>query len=617
MAKELPIDNRLIAQLAQITVKNLVDGIVELVTNSDDSYKRLEEKGKRTCGEIEIHVSRKKGGICEYLKVKDYAEGMDKDKLEKALLFAGEASGFKEGRSVRGLFGRGLKETIIALGEGEIRTVKNGEIRKTKVWCDEKSQYDDVLLEKIEKTQEPDGTEISIKITSEKKIAEYKNFWLQISNHYALRDINSSPNRKITLFFEDASRKLKHQTPIKFSPPPGTKVFEEILQLPEYGDKIHLVIYESNVELRPPRYDPDALAGILIKTKGAILDNQLFDYDQEPAAHYFFGEAICDGLEERLRRGETGLINPNRGGLEWRHDYCQKLQYVIVNELDKLVVAKKKSLEKGPTKEVVSSTKRLIRDLCNELNRFAKLEFEEVEYGPIDEPEADIENIIIKPDVAYIHEDKPRNFSVYAPADLVNNAGRIVLIKSDNPNIQPLVSQLTLEAHPKYQGKIWYRYFKVVGRRNGEQGVLTATLNAESATAKVIVEPPRKKRKGEKIQIRKYGFISSIEPDEMDNPGQRVNYSDGIIKIYVKFLSVAKFIKSGLEGVETPEGKVLMAELVGDAFCKELARKGIEQGKYPKMPGGEIDSFNAAVNELQKKYLHKIQEIIFAWKFKD
>jgi len=54
---------------------------------------------------------------------------------------------------------------------------------------------------------------------------------------------------------------------------------------------------------------------------------------------------------------------------------------------------------------------------------------------------------------------------------------------------------------------------------------------------------------------------------------------------------------------------------VGEAFCRELARKGLESGDYANVPGGEIDSFNIAVNELQKKYLYKIQEILFAWKF--
>lgn len=89
----------------------------------------------------------------------------------------------------------------------------------------------------------------------------------------------------------------------------------------------------------------------------------------------------------------------------------------------------------------------------------------------------------------------------------------------------------------------------------------------------------------------------------------------GIIWINIKFPSIGKFIKSGFEGVETPEGKVLIAELVGEAFCKRLAFEGMERSKYLKIPGAEIESFNTAMYELQKKYLYRIQEIIFAWKF--
>jgi len=89
-----------------------------------------------------------------------------------------------------------------------------------------------------------------------------------------------------------------------------------------YGDKVKIMIYESLNPLDFPRNNPFGLAGILIKTKGAILDNKLFKFDNDPAGLYFFGEAICEGLEERLRKGETEIIDPNRSGLEWRHEYC-------------------------------------------------------------------------------------------------------------------------------------------------------------------------------------------------------------------------------------------------------------------------------------------------------
>ena len=141
-------------------------------------------------------------------------------------------------------------------------------------------------------------------------------------------------------------------------------------------------------------------------------------------------------------------------------------------------------------------------------------------------------------------------------------------------------------------------------------------LGNQEATAKVRVAEPKKKGKHDSLAGKKRGFLKDIISDELLDPTQRVFYKDGIIRIYINFPSVSKYIRAGLDGVETSESRMLLAELVGESFCRELARRGIDMNKYPKMLGGEIDSFMAAINELQKKYLHKIQKIIFAWNFK-
>jgi hypothetical protein len=625
MAKDLPINSRIVEQLAKATVKNLVDGIVELITNCDDSYKRLEEKGQKASGEIVIYVDRKKGGICENLVIRDSAEGMTKEELGKAIIFAGETSGFATGKSVRGLFGRGLKETIIALGNGEIKTIKDGKMHVTKLWFDKKlkkPQYDDELLEDTKDTQEKNGTEVKINITNEKiKISELDNFRDQLSKHYALRDINSSKHRSILLVFNDLKRDLKTDTKITFSCPEGRKIKEEETKIPGYGDKVKIAVYESLNPLDSPRFNPYGLAGILIKTKSAILDNQLFKFDNDPAGLYFFGKATCEGLEKRLRKDEIEIIDPNRCGLEWRHEYCQALSGTIEKILEPLILEKRKILQKKPEKEVKESTNKMLRKLCSLLNELAKQELEEMPEIPT-EPELDIINLVIKPEVANIQKDKPRIFSIYAPDEMVKSEGRKVHIKSDTIDIQPLASTVKLEKHPKYSGEICYRYFKVVGKQEDAEGILTIKLGNETAQAKVKVALPKKGKKKGEITSRKVGFISDIKPDNdslKTGENQRVFYEKGtgVIWINVRFPSVTKFIKSGFEGAEIPEGKVLIAELVGEAFCKELARQGMEQGKYLKVPTpeGEIEAFNIAVNELQKKYLHKIQEIIFAWKF--
>lgn len=617
MAKDLPINPRIIEQMSKATIKNLIDGIVELVTNSDDSYKRIEQRGQTVEGKIEIYIDRKKGGICEKLIVRDYAEGMDSKELEKSIEFASETSGFIKGKTVRGLFGRGLKETIIALGKGEIKSFKNGKCYRTRLWVDQRTkrpQYDDEMLKESLDTTNKNGTEIIIDIDNEKiKVAEFENFKFQLCNHYALREINSSINREIHLTFEDKKRRSKNTAKISFKYPEGKPVKKEEINLSGYGDKLSLIVYEANLPLESPRNNPFGLAGILIKTNGAILENTLFKFDSEPAAYYFFGEAVCPGLEDRLRRGETELIDPNRGGVEWRHEYNQSILYAIESRLEPLVSQKRKQLEKKPDKKVSEETSRMLKKLCSLLNQIAREELEDLE--PMPEAQPDVRELTIIPQIANTQIEKPRVLLVQAPNSVVDTEGKDILIKSDNQDVIPLATHASLEKSKKYPDLFWSRYFKVVGKREGACATITVFLGSRSVNAKVTVAPPKEIVR---MEPRSSGIIKDILPDPNGiNTGlnQRASFKAGTIWINVNFPSVSKFIRNGLEGVDKPEGKILLAELVGEAFCKKVASDGIEKNKYPMIPGSEIESFNTAFNDLQKKYLHKIQEIIFSWKF--
>lgn len=405
------------------------------------------------------------------------------------------------------------------------------------------------MINKIEITQEPDGTKVDISVTNEKiRLPGLKTFKPQLSNHFALRDINSSKHREIWLTFEDPKRSdLKTTEPIEFIYPPGELIVEKDINLPGFGDRVKLRILESSQELTSPRNNPYGLAGILIKTRSAILDNQLFRFENDPAAHFFFGEALCEGLENRLRNGETELIDPNRGGMEWRHDYCKTLGESIEKELEPLVIKKKKEIEKVPEKEVSESTKKMIRNLCSLLNELAKRELSEVPEVPVD-PEPDINILTIKPEFANVQKDIPRTFSIYAPAHIIESEGDEAKIKSSIWTISPLSSKVRLEKHPKFPNKIWYKYFKVVGLMEGAEGNIIVNVGKETATAKVKVGAYGEKRKGELVG-RKGGFISDIEPDKQTGPFQRVIYRDGIIHAFIKFPSVSRFLKAGFEGV--------------------------------------------------------------------
>lgn len=625
MVKALPIDDRIILQSAKATVTNLIDGIVELITNSDDSYGKLEQREEHVTGRIEIYVNRKKGGICEKLVIKDSAEGMAHEKLIGALRFGGKTSGFGGNISGRGLWGRGLKETIVSLGEGDIKTVNKGRLCKTKVWIDEINEracYDDELLNKVEVVKERNGTEVIINIKNEKiKIPEIERFIEQVSKHYALRDINNSKNRNIELTFEELTSRFKQHGPttdkrqITFSPPQGNKVEEKIEKLIDYGDKIKITIYESSIPLDSPRHNPFGLAGLLIKTKKAILDNQLFKFDTDPAGLYFFGEVMCYGLEERIReKKQTELLDFNRGGLNWKKDYCQVIEKIVEKILEPHILRKKGELQQNkPASKINESAKKMFHKLSNLLNQIAKAELgEETDRPP--EPPPDVFDLTIIPNIANVQKDKPRTLLIMAPFNLVKQEGKKINIESNNEYIYPLSWSFDLEKSNKYPETIWSRYFKVATRSQEGETTITIRLGSKSVSARIKVAPPRiigprQKRKG--------GFITDFDVDNGSRTGiQRVFYDteSGMVYINIRFPSIANYIKDGLEGADTPEGRMLLTELVGEVFFRRLAYESIERSGY--IPGeGQIDDYNLKINELQKKYLYKIQETIFLWKF--
>lgn len=644
-AKEIPISkpSRIIKQQAEATIQHLIDAVVELVTNCDDSYKRLEDNGNHLSGKIELYVSRERGGRCKEFKIKDYAQGMNRKKLETAIEYGGETSGFIEGKSVRGLLGRGLKESILALGEGEIYTKKDGLINCVKIWWDEKERkalYDFIEKEDFEKQDQDinefinskeNGTLIKIIVKNEKiKIPEGDKFAVQITDHYALRDINSSKNREIILTFEDLGRrKLTSSTPIRFIPPDGELIVNETLSLSGYGDSVEIKIWESpnNLDSQPVRYSPFSRAGILIKTEDAILDNQLFKYDGDPAAFYFWGEAYCNGIAPKLREAakqgkESEIIDLTRKGLTWRSDYCVAIQKTIEKQLFPLIQKKRKELEKGERKEVTSNTKKMLKSLATQLDRLARKEFKEWE-GPL---QKEFQELTLVPSYANIEVNKPRPLSIYAPKELIKSSGTKILVKSDNGDIQILFPgskrlglywEINLDQHPT-NPNMYYKFFKVIGREVGKEAFISCRLGNQRDEAIVkVVQPIEEKVPKKKRKKKKGGFISDIVPNMVSNPIQRVEYeeSSGEMKIYVNFPGVKRYFASDLKEIESREdSRAILAELVGEAFCKILARKKLEtSGTFGGLEG-QIDAFNSEVNNMQKKYLDKIHEVILNWK---
>lgn len=626
--KPLPIEkHRVMIQQAKGTIKGLLDAVVELVTNSDDSFRKLEEsRVDLTNPTINVFLHRAVGGQCIQLTVSDNASGMSREDLLNAIKFGGITSGFLEGRKVRGFFGRGLKEAIIALGEGKVLTRKNGVLSAVRIWVsgfgwDRRVVYDDETTISNEEWERwglsrSDGTAIIISnISPDYKLPTHRTFEDQLTNHFALRDINSNPRRNINLWFKTERRgnldPSEEGVSIRFDRPDGKIVFDKKIKFGKKGKNVaKLILRESNQPLFYSGNNPCSLAGLLVKSEGAILENTLFKFGANPAGAYFFGEVVVPEIAESLRKGEgEGLISANRTGLDWRDDSLKDLAKEVEVVLDPLIRGKEKDLERASDETKLSNKdQRFKKELCKLLGDILKTELKDIISPPINPGELD--GIEIRPIFANVKVSSARSFAVYLPKwlDEIVPVSELEL-RSTNPAIP--IDDINFSFHPHNEhSDLLVGSFKVIGKGVGEEAQLIAKLGEYTGTAEVrVVEElgkgVRKKYKGGKPG----SLIRDIKPIESPNPTQRVYFDKdlGELKIYVNFPGVKDYLYPWHMCVNTEVGRAILGELVAEGLCRKIATEKISKGE---LLDDLADTFNSEFFDLQKKYSGAIHKFI-------
>ena len=610
---------RVIKTLSDSTIHGVLDAIVELLTNCNDSYSRLEEPGIKTSGVIEIHITRMSGGHCKLIKITDEAEGMNFNTLKNSITFSGETSGFKEGRSVRGFFGRGLKESIIALGKGRILTLNDNILSTAEIYYD-KQQEDAVYnLSTPIKNVSPEelrelgftgltGTIVEIQINNEKKdsIPGRNSIEDYISKHYSLREICSSEKRELRLYFSEPENKgLISTTILKYSYPEGNVVYNEDVKF--NGEIVHYRISESVEQLTSPSM-PQGTAGLLIKTEGAILDNKLFGYETDPAGLYFFGEIVCPGIAKAIRQGDESIVDFNRGGLDWRHPYNKELEITSKDILKKLIEAKREKMRSDKQENLKEPIQQMLDKLCKELSKLAKDELEDAGPAP-----GQVNSLLILPMVVNINLDEPRNLGVYAPSFIVADENtNVVKIFSSNEKIRILNPEIKVEPDKKHEN-LYKSSFSVLSSADGEMSIITAKLGNQVANCEVRVIPQVNKGHKRKRRNSGGGIFSKISVAHDNDPIQRFQYSEGgIIRIFVKFPGINKYLGENLELLYTMEGKSILSEILIEAFCRYVAKQ--RAGKYYTE---DIDLFSGEMDRLRRKSSSIIYEMAFKTDLRD
>jgi len=626
-AEEMPIDSRGIKILAHATIRSWTEAVVELLTNCDDAYKRLENKKEKHSGEIRISISRKKGGDWDILEVYDEAGGINREKLNSVTTFFADSNEFEKNRNVRGFFGRGLKETIVALGKGEIISIKDNKLNVVEIWYDSKTKkpYRHFIIENEKVTSitrkeykiKNDGTLIRIKINNNKiKIPELKTLEQQPKNHISLREILSSTNREIKLTFEDLRRGGKTTFRVNYKFPNAKKVLDEKINVPGYKKQVKLVVYETKEKLDYKRNSPLNIAGILIKTGGSILDNSLFKFENDSAGSYFYGECVSEEIDDILRSEDSSILQMGRSGIDWSNEYAQLLMKTIERAIEPLIEEKKKELAKKKKTELNKENQKLFNELSKLFNDIFKEELGDEGKTDLDIEDVFDEKVFIKPEVMNLIPKNSRTACFYAHENIVKKQGELVKIYAVRQKVLVLDEKIYLERHKKYSN-MFIGKFKIKGLNIGDEDVIEATLGEEKALCEVKVKEELGKKLRGPPKPPKQGNITGFDYDLDPNPNQRAyhNTKNGKIVIFTQFPGVSNYVGEDLKEIKTDMGRMLLCEIVCEAMFRRIAKEQMKKGEAVIFGESDADAYQNLINDLQKKHLNKVYNLVINYDF--
>ncbi|HSO12964.1 MAG TPA: hypothetical protein VLT51_11365 [Anaerolineales bacterium] len=621
ISRKLQYADRVALQQADQAIrKDVLRALVEIITNSNDSYSRLEDAGLPASGEIIIDVLRKhKNSV---IRVRDFAEGMDDTRMDRVVGTYGEAtSGLKEDKHVRGMWGRGLKDAIFGLGYGYVNSIKENTLYRSSLLLKEGVPTFD-LEEPTPATEElrdehgiPDGsgTEIEIVVSREDiKMPQLENLRNYLQRHFELRTIMGNPARLIILRNLSSLHKVKHEYVLSYKPPKGEKVLDEHFEIEGYPASARLQLLRSNIQLSTRGEEGDyADAGLLVISQSTVIALTMLKFENDPYASFFYGSLECDYLHHLLKNDEP-VLTATRDGINWSLPFAKALKQAVETRIEPLVQVEREHAMQDEQMKLDKRLRRKLDKTIRELNVIASSELSDRQTTSSDgkrqgPPPAGLEFV---PERVFVQTGQVVTLTLRAYLSEKIHNGATVFVVSNNPEVDVLTPKVQINAL-KDRPEAGIAKIQVEGRQVGNEGVVTAYLGDQKAQA--VVQVRSKKEEIEDTQPKKHhGLFTDIRFDDRMDPRQRV-YLDRVNSMIV-VATAAPSVKRYLDGQHrldtSTQGQVLLAELITEAVCREIARQGVESGKFLAPEGAEADAIQSHFIRLQNRYAHLIHDVI-------
>jgi hypothetical protein len=571
-------------------------GLVELITNSDDSYRDLEEGGKQVSGKMRIEIERKRKAQPSIVMVRDRASGMTREELfEKLGILGKRTSGFEMGKARRGLHGRGARD-VACFGTVHFESIKDNEYNHLIIPRSLKCHFTHSRPQKVDDEMRKrlgipkgNGTMVTMEVDSQHKVPQHETLIESFACYYSLRDIFSNPSREITLLDINAGREDR----LRYSYPIGEIVFDKEIDLPEYSDvKAHLIIRKYATPFQQDTISPYR-EGILVKSVASIHDCTYFGLEAEPFAWRFNGEVRCDFIDTLVRKYDDRddanpdhpnhplnnpirILDPLRDGLLMEHPFTRAL-YKQCKGVLKELIEKMKAVEAHPKKDVTNENlNRKLNKLSKEISPILEKKLKELEEEiaprPIEEGlinKLDTGLHIIPPEEIPIIVNESKTFSIIVKHHEPLDESLPIDISSSNDDIK-------LNATPVYlkkfsdDRKVARTTFTVSSSKVGVEAFIEARYDGYSNLVLVkIVEQPPPPELPEGLSFDKTIYRLKINKEKSLILWLKANISDYAVPVEVMSDHPEIIIKGGgrLELHRTDTSGVLIGK------CRILGRQ--------------------------------------------
>lgn len=618
----IPVDQRVI-DIDSRRFASIEKALVELITNSDESYARLERAGNEVSGSLRIEYERHRAG--GLLVVTDQAEGMSFERASSILTYGAAHSPLARGEGTgRGYFGRGLKQAVYGLGHGWLETIHKGRYSRIELFRGENGGYlyDDGGGDRAAVSHDyerlgitENGCRVSIVIeNANTNISRFGSLVSAVRDNIYLRDVLE--RRNVELFGMQQDKVVESSGRVTYEEPPaavllgpdelGTFVHED----EEYPFTITLKrALDADLTLR----GDERTNGLVILSGMAVLDCQLFDYENQVGSEYLFGTVRCPALIEKLGQG-AAIISDEREGLNQKNPLVAAFSRAVSKLLAPHVMAEQEKLKHLERAATSDRTSHMIEHLLHHMSQAATHDMgivlqapEGVEIGP-DDQTGDPAGLRFTTPFYYRRTGHPFHVSLLIDPEQLPADGIMTFdfAHPDEMRLKPVPADIPVSELGNTRRMEW-----TVAADAPALGQLTVRVGPHWAWCEVVIAEnasghaahgnhAKSPRIPKPKVARDHGIdmFLGYEFRNLENQPARAIYDPEARKIVINTAAPTVQLYVDGRGYFRDSARLLLAELFMDVISDELARQLVQRsGKT-----NDVEAFHAAKQDIIRKY---------------